>query len=357
MSMKKVSFDSIVADKKLNHRGTDPGAVDVILQSLPKHGLITPITCMAVVRPTEDGGSEQIFKVIDGFHRFDAVKKFRKKDPEAFEKLFPNGKLEITVRDGDPEELHDQGIVANTHRKQLEPWEIYAEIVRRERLGRDQYETAADLNIQQPRIAEFLSFQKCITDVHEQWRAGVLSHNDMIQFAALEDEEQEKQLKTFLSGVEASGGKKAEARKELKKKAQEGKREYANAGKPSRKKLESFAQHAYVNAVSSEKAADRHFWNAIAAAFKVVNGETDFKKLTPEKEWVSKKEATAAEEFVALEAERLARKAEKAKKEAAAERAAAKASAEKPAKKKAAKKAAKKKSKKTSKKTSQDGEA
>ena len=61
--------------------------------------------------------------------------------------------------------------------------------------------------VQQPRIAEFLSFQKCITDVHEQWRAGVLSHNDMIQFAALEDEEQEKQLKAFLSGVEASGGK------------------------------------------------------------------------------------------------------------------------------------------------------
>lgn len=357
MTVKKIEFATLVADKKMNHRGLDQELVDSLIHSIQDVGLRTPLTCVSVVRASDDGASEQCFKVVDGFHRHKALEKIFKKDPEAFAKLFPGGKVEISVAEGDVEELHDLGVIMNTHRKQLEPWEIYAEIVRRERAGRDQYETAADLRIQQPRIAEFLSFQKCITDVHEQWRAGVLSHNDMIQFAALDADEQEKQLKTFLTGVAASGGKKAEARKELKKKAQEGKREYANSGKPSRKKLESFAQHAYVNAVSSEKAADRHFWNAIAAAFKVVNGETDFKKLTPEKEWVSKKEATAAEEFVTLEQERAAKKAERAKKAAAAERAAAKASVEKPAKKKAAKKAANKTSKKTSKKTSQDGEA
>jgi len=322
MATKKIPFDSIYYDPKFNHRGIDEQLVADLCESMCRKlpngeytGLLEAIEVTHVIVPGEDGGSESKHKVTDGAHRYLALLRVRDTKEDVFSKIVPNGKIEAKIVEGDLESLKDISVTHNTHRKNLEPWEVYNEIMRRHNQGQDTYEIAGVLRIQQPRVSEFISFQDVLPEIHEKWREGVVAHHDMIQFAALSREDQESAFAAFLSGVEDAGGKKAAARKELKKKVKEkgGKREYANAGKPSRKSMETFAMRAYQGAHTASTAAERHFWNAIAAAFKVVNGQIPFDKLSVDKEYVTKKEVSEAEAALAAEAEKAERKAERAK--------------------------------------------
>jgi hypothetical protein len=220
------------------------------------------------------------------------------------------------------------------------------------------------MNIQQPRVAEFVSFERLSPDIHDVWREGKLQIPDLIRLSAFDTHEtQEQALKEFLAALEVPEGAspkdakaaKAKARKGLKDKAKaEGKtRSYDNAGKPSRKKLANYAQYAFVNAHSGRTADERRFWNGVSAAFKVMLGATEFRKVAADKEYVNKRELTEAHTAV----QELEEKAEKARARAASTDEAE--AAPKKAPKKAAKKAPKKAVKKTKKKaeSAEEGDA
>ena len=254
---KKVPFSSIIYDEKFNHRDIAEPFVEELVTSILSDGLMDEIECAEITVVGDDGASEHRYKIVDGGHRFAALKRIEEQSSEAFAKLAPNGKLEVKIANGDYDALRDRSVKHNTYRKQLEPWEIYAEIVRRTVLGQDQREIAAVLRIQQPRVAEYLSFQKVVAHGHELWRAGAIANADMVKLASLDDDAQEAMLAPFadahaLKSEDAKAAKsaKATARKNLKQEAKEKgqKREYVNAGKPTRAKLASYVPEVITRA-------------------------------------------------------------------------------------------------------------
>lgn len=349
---KKIAFNSIVYDPKFNHRSLDRQLVDDLKKSIMVDGLLSSIECTPYIDVGEEGESVQKHKLVDGAHRHLALCELRDSTDPAeiatFEKVVPNGKFEVDLTEGDYEKLRERSVKHNTYRKELEPHEVYSEVLRLAGIGRDQYETAEILRIQQPRVAELLSFQAVSLEGHDLWRRGVLSNADMVKLASLSPEDQDTALKAFegVAGAPATKeakASKAKARKALKATASEkgSKRAYANAGKPTRKKLASYVPQIAVRAQHAKTADERAFFNALAAAFKVVNGELDFEKISFDKTYVTKKDADEAQKLLDAAAAKAAAKAEKVKAKKPKKEKAAKA--EKPAKapKKAAKKAPK----------------
>lgn len=363
MSIKKVPFDDIIYDEHFNHRPIDIAYKHELRGDIErKKELLEHLKVAKVIVAGDDGASEVKYKIVDGAHRFHALLDLRLENADVFHTLVPGDKLEVELVEGDVSALRDRSVRHNTYRKALEPWEVYGEIRRRIAEGQDQYEIAEVLRIQQPRVAEYLSFEKVLTDGHIFWKQGLLSHADMVKLASLDTEDQEKALEAFraatgavatLAGDEASSAPtaplsakevkaaKAAARKNLGKVAKEKgqRREYANAGKPTRQKLASYVPVVASRAVHAKTAGDRTFFNAVAAAFKVFNGELSFEKLDPAKTYVSEKEAKEAEKLLAELEAKEAKKAEKAAK--AAEKAKAKAKPKGKAKEKPAKAASK----------------
>lgn len=349
--MSKVPFDALVYDAGFNHRPIDIPYVHELRGDMAKNKEL--LVKMKVARMTvagDDGASETRYKIIDGGHRYHALQDLRITDPTAFDCIAPGGKIEVELTDGDLSKLRDKSVRHNTYRKALEPWEEYAEIRRRTAEGQDQYEIAEVLRIQQPRVAEYLSFEKVCTDGHVLWKQGLLSRSDMVKLASLDSEDQENALAAFraVTGVadakEAKAAK-AEARKDLGKTAKEKgqTRSYANAGKPTRQKLASYVPAVVVRAAQAQNAVDQAFYNAFAAAFKVFNGELAFEKIDPAKSYYSKKDVEQSTKLLAELEAKAAKKAEKQKtKEKAPPKAPSKKAPKKAPKKASPKKGAKK---------------
>lgn len=382
MKTNKIAFDSIIRGD--NHRKLDQDNIEHIKATMRlKHiGLRKPIEVVSTVVEGEDGASVQKHKINAGEHRFMALCELRDSlvegDREAFARIVVNGKIDALVLEEEADVLKDIAVVDNTGRKNLSEPELYAVIVDFTQNGKDQYETAALVGLQQPRVAEYLTFKKVISAGHDIWKQGLIARADMVTLAGLDEDEQEKHVDAFIKAAGAAPGEakkaKAEVRKSAKKavKAKGGKREYANAGKPTRQKLASYVPMVTVKAATAKTADERAFNNAFVAAFKVFNGELEFEKVSFDKEYVTKKDAANAQKLLdeaaakaeakAAKAAAKAKKAAEAKKAKPAKKAAtkavkpAKAAKKAPAKKaatkapKAAKKAAKVPAKKAAKK-------
>lgn len=358
MSAFSVPFSSIFVKKGFNHRAVDLEKVERLSANIEQYGLLSIYTCVQTYVEGSEVPESKAYQVVDGEFRHRAMLLLQKRNPERFEELVPNDTITINlVEDGNvlsKSDLIDRSVMSNTWRTQLEPHEVYAEIVRRHNAKQDTYEIGQVMNLQQPRVVEYLSFEKVGDKGHEAWAAGRIANSDMVKLAALSKSDQNAWLKELAEGVEAAGGDdkaakaaKAKARKSLKKDVAEkgAVREYANAGKPSRKTLASYVPHVVLRATDAVDEAEKVFFNAIAAAFQVMNGELEFDKLSPTKSYVTKKAAGEARKLLNEAAEKEQAKAYKAA--AKAEKAAAK---EKPAKEKPAKKAPKKAPKKAAKK-------
>jgi ParB-like chromosome segregation protein Spo0J len=360
MSTYSVPFDDIFTKKGFNHRTVSTAVVEDLSKNIAKYGLLSNITCVQVFKDGEDVVKHKGYQVVDGESRFRALQLLRTENPARFEELFPDAMVFVNLLDvsaADKDALKDRSVISNTYRNALKPHEIYSEILRRHGAKQDTYEIAEVMNLQQPRVSEYLSFQEVCEEVHEAWRNELISNADMLRLSSLSEEEQQSWLSNLSAAVQAAGGDdkgakqaKANARKTLRANVEENgeKRTYANAGKPSRQKLASYVPLIAVRAVDSEDEAEKTFWGALAAAFKVVNGELDFEKLSPSKSYVTKKDAAEAKKLLAEAEAKAAEKAEKAaaKQEKAKERPAAKKEKEKAATKKPAKKPAKKAGKK-----------
>lgn len=369
MSTYTVPFDAIYIKKGFNHRAVSAAYVEDLSKNIAKYGLLSNLLCVQTFQDGEDIVKNKGYQVIDGEARLRALKQLREDDPARFDELFPNGEIAINLHEGsvsDKDALKDRSVISNTWRNALKPHEIYSEILRRSGAKQDTYEIAEVMHLQQPRVSEYLSFQNVCEEGHEAWRNELISNADMVRLAALPEEDQQAWLSNLNAAVEAAAGDdksakqaKATARKALKADVEDkgDKRTYANAGKPSRQKLASYVPLIAVRAVDSEDETEKAFWGALAAAFKVVNGELDFEKLSPSKSYVTKKDAAEAKKLLAEAEAKAAEKAEKAaaklerqKEREAAKKEKAKAKA-KPAKApKPAKKPAKKPGKKPSKK-------
>lgn len=370
MNTKSVSFDDVFVVKGFNHRKVPKKHVDGLAASIARHGLLSLLTCTATTRPSEEGEDSvptRGYQVVDGEARFLALTSFLAADPAGFEEKFPGKKMTINlVSESEASKLRDKSVISNTYHNPLAPHEIYAEVRRRsEQEGLDTYEIGQVMNLQQPRVSEYLSFARVIQAGHVLWAKGKLSNTDMVKLAALEEDAQETWIEEFRAAMDAAGddekaakAAKATARKNLKQTTEEegSKREYANAGKPSRKTLASYKPWIAVFA-HDEDASEEHrvFYNAVAAAFQVMDGEIDFDALSPTKSYVTKKAAkealkllsdaeAAEEEKAAKKAEREERKAAKAAEKAEKAKPAKKATKKKTAKKKAAKKGGRKRS-------------
>lgn len=366
MTVSIVSFDDIFVKKGFNYRKTnDAEKIERLAKSIAKVGLLQPMNCVASYDNENEAKAGKAYQVVDGERRFKALQLFREQDPEGFDAKFPNSEMGIelvTVSAADKAALRDRSVIANAYREDPQPHELYAEVIRRNGAGLDTYEIGEVLNLQQPRVSEFLSFKHVCEEGHEAWRNGQISNADMVQLAALDEEAQQAWLTGLQAAVaevaedpKAAKQAKANARKALKAEASESGnvRTYANAGKPSRQTLASYVPYIAVKAAESEDETERAFFNAFAAAFKVINGELSFDKVSATKSYVTKKDAAEAkkalaelEEKATAKAEKAAAKAEKAKAKAAKEKKAAKPAKEPKepkAKKPAAKKAAKKK--------------
>lgn len=313
---KKVKFSDIIYIPALNSRHVDPESESIkrLSRDIAEYGLFQDLLVAPHLVDDGDGGHQQKWRIVDGARRYSALRYLEQTNEAAFKREVPDGKMTIKVYEGTQDELHERSVRMNTQREQMEPWEYQYEVVRRHNLGQDQYEIAEALNIQQPRVNEFLSFQKLLPEIVDAWKNHLLHHHDLVKFAAMEPEDQETAFREFSVTVQASGGKKAEARKALKKAAKEkgNVREYANAGKPTRQKLASYVPQIAVRAIHAKTAAERAFNNALAAAFKVFNGELDFEKISHEKDYVTQKEALAAQKEIAATEKKAAEKAEKA---------------------------------------------
>jgi ParB-like chromosome segregation protein Spo0J len=335
MEIKKVSFDSVFIDPARLIRPIDPENVAEKKASLLAYGYFDPIKVALVTSVGDDGGTEHKWAVTDGGNRYTALTEIRAEKPEAFEEILQKGQITINVQKGDLESLRDISNASNAYARPLTPPELYLEIVRMSHANRDQREIGEALNLQQPRVNEFLSFQRVIAEAHAKWREGVLKTSDMINLAALKEEDQVGALQAFIEGIahEGAGGK-AQSRKALRKAAEEkgGKRQYVNKGKPTRAKLASYVPRIAVQAKNAKTAGERAFYNALAAAFKVVNGEVEFEKVSFDKEYVTEKDAKAAEKLIAEQEEKARLKAEKAAARAAKKAEKAKAKGEKKAK-------------------------
>lgn len=363
MKTQKVQFDSLVRGD--NHRKINRANVDAIKASMliPGVGLMSNLEVVSSIDIGKDGEGAQKYKINKGEHRYEALCELRDStNPEhtdVFAQIVKNGKLEVDILEADSDTVKARAIVDNTGRKNLSEPEYYDVIVSLTNDGKDQYEVAALVGLQQPRVAEYLTFQKVHANGHALWRDGVIARADMLNLASLEGDAQEFAI-AALGATQTAGSvadvkkAKAEARKAVKKavKAKGGKREYANAGKPTRQKLASYVPMIAVRAATAKTAEERAFNNAFAAAFKLFNGELEFDKITFDKSYVTKKDAAEAQKLLddaAAKAEekaaKLAAKAAKAaeKKKAKPAKKAAAPKKAKPAKKAAApKKAAKK---------------
>lgn len=336
---KKINFDDIVYIPKLNSRTVDMDTIPALAKDIEEYGLFQDILVASHLMDDGDGGMKEKWRPVDGARRYLALKMVQERNPEAFARLVPGGKLSTVLIEGDEEALFDRSIKMNTQREQMKPWEIQAEIVRRDTLGQNQYDIAEILNIQQPRVNEYLSFKRLIPEVMNAWKSEIVHHHDLVKFATMSPEDQESTLAGFLAEVVASGGKKAKARKALKKAVKEkgNVREYANAGKPTRKKIASYVPFIARSAQQAEDEVAAAFYNGLAAGVKMVEGEVAFEKLSPAKTYTTKADAKAADKLEAEATEKAESRKARALAKAAKEKAAKPAKADKP--KKAAKKA------------------
>lgn len=364
MSAYSVPFSDIYIKKGFNHRAVSDEYVAQLADSIEKHGLLSLYSCVTTYTPDGEVKDGKTYQVVDGEARHRALTLISKRNPDRFAEIAEGGNIYVNIFDDSnvlsKHEMVDRSVISNTWRNQLEPHEVYAEIVRRTNANQDQYEIAEIMHLQQPRVNEYLSFQKVCDKGHEAWKAGLVSNADMVRLAALKVSDQKDFLKNLSSAVEGAEGDqkavkaaKAAARKALKQQqAESGEtRAYANAGKPTRQTLASYVPHITLRAVESEDETEKAFFNAVAAAFQVMNGELAFDKLSPSKSYVTKKAASEAKKALAEIEAKAQAKAEKAA--AKAEKAAAKAAkADKPAKapKEPKPKASKKPAKKTAKK-------
>jgi hypothetical protein len=346
---KKIKFADIVYSPAFNTRAIDDNFVENLTKDIPKFGLSQNLHVASHMAEDADGEMKQLWRLVDGNHRYLALDFLRNNKEEAFNKAVPGGTLEVLVIEGDVDALRDHSERMNAQRVQMQPWELMASIIRRRDAGQNQYDISEMLNIQQPRVNEYLSFEKLLPEIIDAWKSGLLHHQDLVKFATMSAEDQETAFTGFEKSVKETGGKKAKARKDLKKAAKEkgNVREYANAGKPTRKKLEGYVPFVARSAQTAEDEVTSAFFNGLAAGLKIVNGTVDFAKVSPEKSYTTKADARLADKVEAEEAEKAEAKAErlaaKAEKEKAAKKAekapkAAKApKAEKPAKVRAAK--------------------
>ncbi len=342
MEIKKVAFSSIFYDPAFNPRGIDPANVKEKKLSILSNGYFDPIKVTLVNELGDNGVARHRWRVVDGAHRFLALEEISKEKALEFENMFPKGQISVNIQTGDTELLRDISNVSNAYARPLTPSEIYTEVVRMSHAERDQREIAEVMNIQQPRVAELLSFQRVIPEAHAQWREGVLKHTDMINLAALKEADQVGALKAFVEGISHEGaGGKAQSRRALRQAAEESgnKRTYVNKGKPTRAKLASYVPVIALQAKNAKTKNERAFYNALAAAFKVVNGELEFEKVSFEKEYVTDKDARAAEKALAEQEAKAQAKAEKAAAREAKKAAKAAVAAPEEAPKKAPKKA------------------
>lgn len=354
----KVAFESLEHSKKYNHRAGDNAdpkheeGIAALARSILRVGAYRALD---VVPGTKLKGETEVEtnRVSDGDRRFRALKLIKKEHPEDFDKLCPNGKVEVNLVADDVDAARRRGIEFNTHSEGLTPRQQYLEVLKYAKKEKvdgvstvtNQYDIAELLNIQQPRVAEFLSFEeKLIEAAHTAWEEGILAPRDLVKLAALSEDKQKQAVADFRAAHKAAGkNAKAGVRKALKASAAESGnvRQYANAGAPSRQKISTFAKTSYSLAHTAKTAAERTFHNAIAAAFKVVSGQLSFDKLDPSKDYVSAKEAKDAAAFLEEQAAKAEKKAERAKNKAKrarkAEKAAQKAEAGEDAPKKAKK--------------------
>lgn len=365
---KKIPFSAMRCIHAKNPRGFNKDHADALSRDIENdpNGMFMPVIVHPFVEATDEGAVE-LYEIVAGFHRFDALEMFQTRNPEGFLKKFPGGKIDCVVVEGDDERLHDVGTIENAAHMGLQPWDYQREVMRRIRRGQDQYEIATILHIAQPRVAEYVAIDSLVQDLKDAWKDGILATHDLVKFTALSEEDQYAELAKFTGAIKAlpadaseKDKKKAKgaARKQLEKAAKEKgtKRAYANAGKPTRAKLLSYiptiAQRA-LETVELDPAMSA-FYNGLAAGLKIVNGEVNFDKVDATKTYVTKKDAAeavklakAAEEKAEAQAAKInahaareaAKKAAKgakapagAKKAAKAEKAPKKAKAAKPAK-------------------------
>ncbi len=349
---KKILFSAMRCTPAKNPRGSfNQDHADALSRDIEAdpNGMFMPIIVHSIIEVGEDSSAE-VFDVVAGYHRFDALTSFQERNPEGFLKKFPGGKIDCVVVEGDDERLHDVGTIENAAHLGLSPWDYQREVMRRIRRGQDQYEIATILHIAQPRVAEYVAIEGLIQELKDAWKDGLLATHDLVKFTSLSEEDQFAELAKFSGAIKAlpadaseKDKKKAKgaARKQLAKAAKEKgtKRAYANAGKPTRTKLLSYiptiAQRA-LETVELDPAMSA-FYNGLAAGLKIVNGEVNFDKIDATKTYVTKKDAAEAVKLAKAAEEKAAAQAEKAA--AREEREAAKKAAKKAPKK--AEKAAK----------------
>ena len=300
----RIHIDNFHFDPSRNERELDVAHVNHLAELIAKYGLLTALT----VRKGAKHDKVQQYVGTAGYHRDAAIRKLRcltedqlrklgtHRDDDnnvvpgrSFEELFPEESVECVVIGS---ELASSAVtVENTGRKDYTQAELCVIVWRLDDDKIDQHEIAARCSVNQGRVSEFLSLRKAIPQAHDAWGEGHIAMRDMLALAALPADKQKEHLAKLTSGAggddagSANPGKraKAAARKELQGAAKETRRSYANAGKPTRKRLTVLSERiAAVMKTGTE--AEKNLFKIIDETMAFVDGRIDEKAF---KKWLS----------------------------------------------------------------------
>lgn len=301
----KVHFENLVFDPANTGREIDKAHVKNLAEKIAKYGLLTSLTVRRGAKP--DGVQQYI--VTSGGHRYEAIELLQGLSEaeliklgthynddnqlvpgRSFEELFPEEKVEVICIDSSLATAATS--VENTARKDFTQSELCHLVWKLAEEGIDQHEIAARCNLNQGRISEFLVMRKCIPQAHDAWDDGLIALRDMLALASLSEDKQKDLLGKLLS----AGGKRGEAsetapssvdpkaakaaktaaRKELQGAAKDTKRVYANAGKPTRKRLNVISERVAVAAKKGDEQSKSVF-EIVDLVFGFVDGKLDEK--------------------------------------------------------------------------------
>ncbi len=296
----KIHFENVRALWINNPRERDDAHVNNLASSIAKYGLFQPIV---VFRRGKVDGVMQ-YDVSAGFHRHAAIEKLASMTDDAvrdlgttyaddgtplpgrtFEDIFPEGMLDYSVIE--PSASAASSVVENMCRKDMTQPEICALVWNLAEAGVDQHEIAAKCNMNQGRVSEYLQMRKCVPAAHDAWGEGRIAKREMTALAALPEHQQHIHLERLLKAgkpeadADAPAKSQRAVRKDLQSAAKDTRRTYANAGKPSRKRLSVLAKRVS-DAAKEGPEASKNFWHLVHIAFAFFDGKIDEKAFARE---------------------------------------------------------------------------
>lgn len=189
MGTTSVRFDEIKFHEDIKNPREELKDIEELVASIRAVGLQVPLTVLAQDLRTDDGAKKELYYLVVGFRRYEAIRMIREQDPDAFKTV------EVKRFKGSVAEAQVLNLTENIQRSDLTPFEIANGVEILLNLGYSQKDIADKVGKSQTWVSNAIQFRRSATpQLKNAVKEGVVSYGFARQIATLEDRDQKRQI-------------------------------------------------------------------------------------------------------------------------------------------------------------------